>query len=270
MVISSKWPAHQQVAQLSTLELVVRDGTTQPLTQRVPERIGTVVVPGAERRGSPPVIEVRLLGQFVVALGGRSAGPWGRPTARRLCQLVLVSPGGASPGRRPARPCSRRYHPTPRPTLLYKALSLARSALGQLGPAAEGLLCADRRQVWVAPDVAVEVDLDAHEKALRAASRERPGPATGLHASQRPPGRRRPVGGRAGSRVGRPGTRAPRVPAPGGAPRTGPRPLARRGRARPDEVLAAWQVCFAADPADEEAASALIRLHVAQGRAGSL
>ena len=38
------------------------------------------------------------------------------------------------------------------------------------------------------------------------------------------------------------------------------------GRAHPEEVLQAWQACLEADPTDEEAASALMRLYVAQGR----
>jgi hypothetical protein len=36
---------------------------------------------------------VRLLGTFSLTLGNRAAGPWARPSARRLCELVLVSPG---------------------------------------------------------------------------------------------------------------------------------------------------------------------------------
>ena len=38
------------------------------------------------------------------------------------------------------------------------------------------------------------------------------------------------------------------------------------GRAHPEEVLQAWQACLEADPTDEEAASALMRLYAAQGR----
>ncbi len=38
------------------------------------------------------------------------------------------------------------------------------------------------------------------------------------------------------------------------------------GRARPDQVVQAWQACLDADPTDEEAASVLMRLYTAQGR----
>jgi hypothetical protein len=72
-----------------------------------------------------------------------------------------------------------------------------------------GLLCADHSRIWAATDVALEVDLDAHVQALRAALRASPGPgrdcaladalSTGGVASR----------GRAGSRVGGPGTGTP-------------------------------------------------------------
>ncbi len=34
-----------------------------------------------------------LLGPFSMSRGNDSAGPWPRPGARRLCQMILVSPG---------------------------------------------------------------------------------------------------------------------------------------------------------------------------------
>ncbi|MGA9832571.1 MAG: hypothetical protein WBQ71_15750, partial [Trebonia sp.] len=39
------------------------------------------------------VVRIRLLGEFSIASGGRAATAWPRPSARRLCELVLVSPG---------------------------------------------------------------------------------------------------------------------------------------------------------------------------------
>ena len=36
---------------------------------------------------------VTLPGRFTISVAGRAAGPWPRPAARRLCELVLVSPG---------------------------------------------------------------------------------------------------------------------------------------------------------------------------------
>jgi 2-haloalkanoic acid dehalogenase type II len=49
----------------------------------------SVVVPQAAHGSRPPVIEVQLLGRFVVAGQGRSVGTWPRPSARRLCQPPL-------------------------------------------------------------------------------------------------------------------------------------------------------------------------------------
>ncbi len=85
-----------------------------------------MVVPPAAHGSSPPVIDVRLLGRFVVTGGGRSIRSWPRPSARRLCQLVLVSPG-----RRVSRDsaCEALFpslSPEAAARSLYKALSMAR------------------------------------------------------------------------------------------------------------------------------------------------
>ena len=246
--------------------MVVKGATGQPLTQRVPERMVSVVVPRAERRASPGVIDVRLLGRFVVTGGGRSISSWPRPSARRLCQLVLVSPGRRISRESACEALFPSLSPEAAAHSLYKAQSMARLALKELGPQAAGLLCADPSQIWADPAVALVVDLDAHEEALRA-------------ALQAPPGQ-----GRDAALV--------EVLSTGGAPledeleaewaaRVRERveylrqearlELARDrsrgvGRARPEEVLQAWQACLEADPTDEEAAAALMQLYVAHGR----
>jgi DNA-binding SARP family transcriptional activator len=156
---------------------VVRGGTRQALRQRVPERIGAVVVSRAERRGSGPVIEVRLLGRFVVTGGGRSVRAWPRPSARRLCQLVIVSPGRRVSRESACEALFQSLSPEAAVHSLYKVLSLARTALKELGPQAAGLLCADRSQIWADPAVPLDVDLDAHEQALHAALQASPGQA---------------------------------------------------------------------------------------------
>ena len=74
-------------------------------------------------------VRVRLLGPFSVVSGGRAAGPWPRPSARRLCQLVLVSPG-----RRVSRDlvCEELFadlDPRAAARSVSKALSMARAAL---------------------------------------------------------------------------------------------------------------------------------------------
>src|SRR6476469_1075556 len=124
-------------------------------------------------------VRVRLLGPFSVTSGGRAAGPWPRPSARRLCQLVLVSPG-----RRVSRDlaCDELFpdlDPRAAARSVSKALSMARAALaglrepgepggpGEPGERAASLLEADLTHIWASP--AVEVDAAEHEQALRAA-----------------------------------------------------------------------------------------------------
>src|SRR5437588_268112 len=112
-------------------------------------------------------VRVRLLGPFSVVSGGRAAGPWPRPSARRLCQLVLVSPG-----RRVSRDlaCEELFpelDPRAAARSVSKALSMARAALAGLGEPAASLLEADLTRIWANP--AVEVDAAEHEHALRAA-----------------------------------------------------------------------------------------------------
>src|SRR5690348_7242326 len=85
-------------------------------------------------------VRVRLLGPFSVVSGGRAAGPWPRPSARRLCQLVLVSPG-----RRVSRDlaCDELFpdlDPRAAARSVSKALSMARAALSNLGESAPPLL----------------------------------------------------------------------------------------------------------------------------------
>ncbi len=52
-----------------------------------------LVVSRSAHHGRPAVMDIRLLGRFALTEGGRSIRSWSRPSARRLCQLVLVSPG---------------------------------------------------------------------------------------------------------------------------------------------------------------------------------
>src|SRR6516164_692941 len=102
-------------------------------------------------------VRVRLLGPFSVVSGGRAAGPWPRPSARRLCQLVLVSPG-----RRVSRDlaCEELFpdlDPRAAARSVSKALSMARAALGGAGDSGgPALLEADLTHIWANP--AVEVD----------------------------------------------------------------------------------------------------------------
>jgi len=216
--------------------------------------------------GSPPAVEAHLLGRFVITAGGRSTGTWPRPTARRLCQLVLTSPG-----RRLSRDAAcEALFPTLSPEAavgaLYKALSLARSVLGELGPTSAGLLCADRGQIWAAPNLDLEVDLDVHEQALRNALKDPPGPGRDVAIAEALSTGGTPLADEVEAewavRV-RERVEYLRREARFELARDRARGI---GCARPEQVLEAWQACFEADPSDEEAASALMRLHTAQNR----
>ena len=132
-------------------------------------------VSGEEAKGPPggQAVRVRLLGPFAVTSAGRAAGPWPRPSARRLCELVLVSPG-----RRVSRDlaCEELFgglEPRAAARSVSKALSMARGTLSGLGPAAASLLAADLSHIWASP--AAEIDAEAHEQALRAALSMDPG-----------------------------------------------------------------------------------------------
>ena len=230
------------------------------------DKMVSVVASRTDDHCCPTVLEVRLLGRFLIAAGSRSTGPWPRPSARRLCQLVLISPGRRVTRDAACEALFPSLAPDAAAHALHKAQSMARLVLGQLGPPAAGLLCADRARIWAAPEVALEVDLDAHEQALRAALSAPPGQ-----------GRDDALAG-ALSCSGDPLEDEPDAE---WAERVRERleylrqearlELARdrlrgMGRARPDEVVQAWQACLEADATDEEAASALMRLYTAQGR----
>lgn len=86
-------------------------------------------VSGTEGLGDPR-IRVTLLGPFTIKRGERSAGPWHRPPAKRLCELVMVSPG-LRVGREVAR--ELLIADLAPAKALSRALSLAREALSALG-----------------------------------------------------------------------------------------------------------------------------------------
>ena len=114
-------------------------------------------------------MQVRLLGQFAIASGNHIASSWPRPSARRLCELVLVSPGRRITRDLACEELFPRLEPRAAARALSKALSMARSALADLGEPAAGLLAADLGHIWVPPAVesAIEVDAEVLTAALR-------------------------------------------------------------------------------------------------------
>jgi len=209
-------------------------------------------------------VQVTLLGPFSVAARGRVVSEWPRPTARRLCELVLVSPG-----RRVSRDLAcellfPRLEPRAAARALSKALSMARSALAELGADGAALLSADLLHIWASPDVSV--DADSRSAALRAGLALAPGQLRDDALA---------------CALAEDGELLADEPYAEWAIRVRERyetlgqearlALARdramgAGRAGPDDVLAAWRSCLDHDPASEEAAGALIRAYVAQGR----
>ena len=209
-------------------------------------------------------VQVRLLGEFAITAGDRAAGPWPRPSARRLCALLLVSPGRRVSRDLACEELFPRLEPRTAARSLSKALSMARAALAELGDPGAALLGADLTHLWVSPGVMV--DADAQADALRAGLAMASGQARddALAAA-----------------LADDGDLLPDEPYPDWADRARDRlnslrqegrlALARdrakgRGRSEPDDVTAAWLACLDHDPACEEAAGALIRGYLAQGR----
>ncbi|HEY6497329.1 MAG TPA: hypothetical protein VIZ43_28970, partial [Trebonia sp.] len=209
-------------------------------------------------------VRVGLLGQFAITAGDRAAGPWPRPSARRLCALLLVSPSHRVSRDLACEELFPRLDPRAAARSLSKALSMARAALAELGEPGTALLCADLTHLWLAPGVGV--DADDLAAALRA----------GLAM---PPGQGRDDA--LAAALADDAELLPGEPYADWADRARDRldslrqearlALARdrgkgAGRAGPDDVAAAWLACLDHDPACEEAAAALIRVHLAEGR----
>ncbi|MGA2802951.1 MAG: AAA family ATPase [Acidimicrobiales bacterium] len=212
------------------------------------------------------MFRAKLLGPFSITLGDRSAGPWARPSAKRVCELLLVSPGRRV-GREAA--CEMLFPnlgPERAAAALSKALSMARAALSVLGEPAHELIRADRGHVWIDPECDLEVDLDLVDELLHRGLDAEPGAVRDETLTRA---------------LGYPGVLLEDEPYEDWALRPRDRlewarqearlALARDrakgfGRSKPEAVVAAWESCLGADPTCEEAASALMQVYAAQQR----
>jgi class 3 adenylate cyclase/DNA-binding SARP family transcriptional activator/tetratricopeptide (TPR) repeat protein len=209
-------------------------------------------------------VRVRLLGPFAVTAGDRVAGSWARPSARRLCELLLVTPGRRMTRDLACEELFPRLAPRAAARSLSKALSMARAALADLGEPGAGLLGADLTHVWLSPDL--EVDADLQVTALRAGLGLVPGlerddvlsaalAQDGELLSDEPYAE---WADRARERLDALRQEARLVLARDRAKGA--------GRGAPDDVTAAWLAVLDHDPACEEAAAALIRGYLGAGR----
>jgi class 3 adenylate cyclase len=206
-----------------------------------------------------------MLGSFFVLSNGRPAGPWARPTAKRLIALLLLSPGMRM--RRQA--VGEALFPTVRPDRtaneVSKALTMAKSVLSQLGGPAAEWLRSDANYVWLDGAVAVDVDFNQQENALHQALGMEPGPvrdgAITAALEERgdlledenspewaiyPQERLSALRQEARLELARDRARG-------------------KGRSKLTSVIEAWEDCALHDPTCEEATAALMRAYLGQG-----
>jgi predicted ATPase/class 3 adenylate cyclase len=209
-----------------------------------------------------------LLGPFEISLGIRRAGPWPRPTAKRLCELLLVSPGRRVRREAAAEVLFPERSRAVVARALSTALSNARTALSTLGKEVPGLIQADRTYIWADASHPLEVDLDLHQQRLALA-----------------------LGAESGSErdnllvlaLAEEGILLEDEPYADWAiyprdqlerdRREARLALARDrnkglGLSTPEAVVQAWEACLSHDPCSEEAACALVRVYAAQKRPG--
>lgn len=111
-------------------------------------------------------VRIQLLGPFAVILpDGRRAGPWGRPPARRLVQLLALQPDARLTREAVAAALFPNLVPGRAANAVAKAASLARGALRGDADAEVPLLVGDRTTLWLDRSL-FELDLADHRDEL--------------------------------------------------------------------------------------------------------
>ena len=228
--------------------------------------VATVATDGSAPTTAGPLVQVQLLGSFAISVEAKSAGPWTRHSAKRLLELVFLSPK-----RRIAREVASDtlfpdLPPRAATNAMYNALSAARAALADVGGPATGVLRTDRTHIYIPDDAPVVVDLELHERALSAALGMPPGEGRDaalvevlseervlLEDERYSDWALRP----------RESLELARQEARLALARGRSLGLGQSGR---EDVIEAWESYAGHDPASEEAAAALMSAYAVQGR----
>ncbi len=221
-----------------------------------------------QRTAGPPDqarVTVTLLGSFTIGHDGRSAGPWSRPPAKRLCELLMLAPDHRLRREALQEMLFSKLAPRASANALSRAVSLARQAVQPLGAVGPRLLRADRDHISVPADIPLEIDLERHQAALRYALAMRPGVARdgallaallddGVVLADEPYSdwaleprdALELLRQRARLELARDRTKG-------------------YGQSHLDAVIEAWEICLRHDPASEESAMALMRAYASRG-----
>ncbi len=211
-------------------------------------------------------VQVTVLGAFSIRVAQKSAGPWPRPSAKRVCELLMLRPDHRLPREVAREVLFANLPPKASANALRRAVSMARQALSRLGESGTRLLRADRAQLCIPAEIPLEIDLVTHETALRAGLGMEPGHERDATLS---------------AALLQRAVLLDDEPYSDWAikPRDALERLRQRallelardrasghGKSRPDAVIDTWEACLAHDPASEEAAANLMRCYAALGQ----
>jgi DNA-binding SARP family transcriptional activator len=211
-------------------------------------------------------VRVTLLGSFTISLDGRNAGPWPRPSARRLCELLMLRPDHKLLRDGVREMLFANLAPEGSANALRRAVSMARQAISPLGEIGPRLLRADRYHISVPANIPLDIDLAAHMTALRCALEMTPGNErdAALSAALRQdaallddePYSDWALEARDALELLRQRARLQLVRDRGEG----------HGRCQPGAVIDACEACLAHDPAAEDAAATLMRAYARTGQ----